>query len=160
MRFPCSVGQLGKTSVRKGLLSRDLDWVRHWVLQVSGKRRFQMEGITSGKALRQKHTWLRFPPFIGAPSIHRCTTSSWPHRCLGHLLVVLASPFLKKYSFMLNKIHSGSTLCCGEFLCISPFSPHRDFYKIYVCKQVFLFVSLELLLHNVTSPWFHMYSNS
>lgn len=73
--------------------------------------------------------------------------------CLDHSLLVLAqSSSLKKYFCMLNKIHIGNMLCYGETMCISPFSPHRDFYKTYVCKQVFLFVSLELLLHNIASP--------
>lgn len=84
------------------------------------------------------------------------------------LLTILWCPGLTSFSLKKKKkrkllhteqIHMDISLCCGYLPVYFPFFSPQRFY-IFVCKHVFLFVPHELLLHNVTRPWFHMYSNS
>lgn len=51
-----------------------------------------------------------------------------------------------------DQIHVEPSLFGGWLSVYFPFFSPQRFYNIFVCKQVFLFVSHELLLHNVMSP--------
>lgn len=112
-------------------------------LSLERGRIFQIEGTAGRKASRQKLTWLCFHTVSGGSicfqhqGSHCCMASglilallSWPQSCSPCLAF-----FLKE---MLNRIHAGSTLCCGDSICVSPFSPQRDFYK--TCMQTDIFV--------------------
>lgn len=93
--------------------------------------------------------------------LHICTTISaallYDHTLLSRLNLPPATPkeeeVGRKEGKLLhaNQIHVEPSLFGGWLSVYFPFFSPQRFYNIFVCKQVFLFVSHELLLHNVMS---------